>query len=409
MKAEILSVGTELLLGQIVDTNANYLAQQLALLGIDLYYISQVGDNFGRLTETIGRALGRSDLVVITGGVGPTEDDLTREAIAAVLGEEMVVQPELEAQLRAFFARRGRPMPERNVKQATLIPSARVLPNPIGTAPGWFVEKDGKVIVAMPGVPHEMRKMWEEQALPLLRPFTGGQVIASRTLKLYGIGESHAEEEVRDLIRSTNPTLATYAKPDGVHLRLTAKAPSVAAAQALLDPFEAAVRARVGQYVYGYEQDSLAAVVGRLLQERGLTLATMESCTGGLLANLVTDVPGSSAYFRGGLVAYSAELKAAFGVDPAVIAAHGTVAEETARAMARAARERLGADVGLATTGVAGPESVEGKPVGTLHLALDLQGSLHAATAQYATTRAEFKRRGAQDALYLLWRALTAR
>lgn len=409
MKAEILSVGTELLLGQIVDTNANYLAQQLALLGIDLYYISQVGDNFGRLTETIGRALGRSDLVVITGGVGPTEDDLTREAIAAVLGEEMVVQPELEAHLRAFFARRGRPMPERNVKQATLIPSARALPNPIGTAPGWFVEKDGKVIVAMPGVPHEMKKMWEEQALPLLRPFTGGQVIASRTLKLYGIGESHAEEEVRDLIRSTNPTLATYAKPDGVHLRLTAKAPSVAAAQALLDPFEAEVRARVGQYVYGYEQDSLAAVVGRLLQERGLTLATMESCTGGLLANLVTDVPGSSAYFRGGVVAYSAELKAAFGVDPAVIAAHGTVAEETARAMARAARARLGADVGLATTGVAGPESVEGKPVGTLHLALDLQGSLHAATTQYATTRAEFKRRGAQDALYLLWRALTAR
>lgn len=406
MKAEILSVGTELLLGQIVDTNANYLAQQLAPLGIDLYYISQVGDNLGRLTETIRRALERSDLLIITGGLGPTEDDLTREAIAAALGEEMTVQPELEAELRAFFERRGRPMPFRNLKQATLIPSARALPNPIGTAPGWWVERDGKVIVAMPGVPVEMRKMWEEQVVPRLQRAHGGQVIVSRTLKTIGIGESHAEDLVADLIRSTNPTLATYAKPDGVHLRLTAKAANREEAERLLDPFERQVRERIGDWVYGYEQDTLAAVVGRLLRERGLSLATMESCTGGLLASQITDVPGASAYYRGGLVAYSREAKVAFGVDPGIVERHGMVSAETARAMAAAARARLGADVALATTGVAGPDSLEGKPPGTVHVALDLRGETRVESTQHLTTRGEVKRRTALDALTMLWRAI---
>src|SRR5215469_12196089 len=196
MRAEILSIGTELLLGQIVDTNANFLAQQLPPLGLDLYYVSQLGDNLARLAAAFEQALQRSDVVITSGGLGPTEDDLTREAIAQVLGEQATVQPEMERDLREFFARRGRAMPERNVKQATLIPSAQVLRNPIGTAPGWWVEYDRRVIASMPGVPHEMHKMWDEQVQPRLARLISGGVIVSRTLKLAGIGESHAEEAV---------------------------------------------------------------------------------------------------------------------------------------------------------------------------------------------------------------------
>src|SRR5690242_1410720 len=253
MRAEILSIGTELLLGQIVDTNANFLAQQLPPLGLDLYYVSQIGDNLPRLAGAFRQALERSDVVITSGGLGPTEDDLTREAIAEVFGEQPHVVPDLEASLREFFARRGRTMPERNVKQATLIPSAAVLPNPVGTAPGWWVERDGKVIASMPGVPHEMHKMWEEQVQPRLAKRISGGAIVSRILKLIGIGESNAEEVVGDLTRSINPTLATYAKSDGIHLRLTAKAATPAEAESLLDAFEPQVRARVQEWVYGTE------------------------------------------------------------------------------------------------------------------------------------------------------------
>lgn len=406
MKAEILSVGTELLLGQIADTNAQYLAQQLSMLGIDLYFISQVGDNQGRLVEAIRRALARSDLVVITGGLGPTEDDLTREAVAEALGEELRVDPGLEQTLRHFFAIRNRPMPERNVKQASLIPSAQGLPNPIGTAPGWWVEKDGKTIVCMPGVPHEMRKMWEEQVVPRLQVRQGTQVIVSRTLKVMGLGESHVEELVLPIIRSTNPTLATYAKNDGVHLRLTAKADSREEAERLLDEFEPRVRALAGDYIYGYEHDTPAGAVGALLKRHGLSLACMESCTGGHLANMITDEEGSSAYFKGGIVAYSKELKLACGVDPAVLERYGTVDAQTALAMARAVRQRLGTDVGVATAGVAGPDEVEGKPPGTVHVAIDFMGETEVDSGRQLTTRGVLKRRASMQALFMLWSRL---
>jgi nicotinamide-nucleotide amidase len=407
VKAQIMSVGTELLLGQIVDTNAAYLAQYLSGLGIDLYWQATVGDNLGRLTDELRRAWDRADLIVMTGGVGPTDDDLTREAIAALLGEAMTVQPDLEAHLRAWFGRRGQAMPERNVKQATLIPSAEALPNPIGTAPGWWVERDGHIVVAMPGVPVEMRKMWEEQAVPRLQSrLPEGGIILSRTLKCIGIGESAVEELVRPLIASTNPTLATYAKQDGVHLRLTAKAHSRAAAEAALAAFEPRVRALAGDYVYGVDDETLAQVVGDHLRRRGLTLATMESLTGGLLASQVTDVPGSSEYFRGGVVAYSADVKRQQGVPAAVIEAHGTVAAETSLAMATAARTALGADVALATTGVAGPRELEGKPPGTIYVALDFQGRTEVEQQRWRTTRSENKRRAVLAALNLLWRAV---
>ena len=249
MRAEILSIGTELLLGQILDTNAQYLAERLADLGVDVLYVSTVGDNLGRAKETIERALGRSDLVVTTGGLGPTEDDLTREAISAVLGETPQVDSELETQLRTWFAGRGMPMPERNRKQAWLIPSASAIPNPNGTAPGWDTRARGRRIVSMPGVPREMRHMWEHTIEPTL---ASGALLRSRTLKLLGIGESSVEEELNELVRSTAPTVATYAKNDGVHVRITDKVSSddaalVAGLDARIATMERTIRDRIGR------------------------------------------------------------------------------------------------------------------------------------------------------------------
>jgi nicotinamide-nucleotide amidase len=406
MKAEILSIGTELLLGQIVDTNANFLAQQLPALGLDLYYVSQIGDNLQRLADAFQRGLERSDVIISSGGLGPTEDDLTREAIAQVMGEQLEIQPHLEAELRAFFVRRGRTMPARNVKQATTIPSGTYLPNPVGTAPGWWVERDGKVIVSMPGVPHEMHKMWEDQAQPRLAKLITGGVIVSRTLKLVGIGESHAEEALGDLTHSPNPTLATYAKSDGIHLRLTAKAALRPDAERQLDEFEPKVRERVLEWVYGGESDSFPAVVGDLLRRRGLKLAVAESATGGQLASLITEAPGASDYFLAGYVAYSAAAKQALGVSPEILAEHGTVAQATTQALAAAARQASGADVAVATTGNAGPDASEDKPVGLLHMVVDIQGRQVCQQTRYSTTRTEYKRRGALEALHLLWREL---
>lgn len=292
MNAEILSVGTELLLGSITDTNATYLTRELAALGINCYWVSQVGDNLDRLAEAVARAWGRSDVTILTGGLGPTEDDLTREAIAAVLGEPMIVQPALEAELRAFFAGRGAEMPPGNIKQATLIASASILANPVGTAPGWWVERHGRIIVAMPGVPHEMMRMWSREAAPRLAANTGGQIV-SRTLKVLGLGESAAEERVRDLLRTSNPTLATYAKNDGVHLRLTARAADEAAARALLAPLESAVRTRLADAIWGSDDETLEGVITGLLAARGLTLAVVEvgGATGGAIARLLTAAP----------------------------------------------------------------------------------------------------------------------
>jgi nicotinamide-nucleotide amidase len=409
MKAEIIAVGTELLLGEILDTNSQYLSQQMSGLGIDLYYISHIGDNHIRLTNAVLQALERSDLLIMTGGLGPTEDDLTRESIAAALGETMEVQPELENHLRTWYFRRNRPMPERNIKQATLIPSASTIPNPIGTAPGWWVETQGKYIATMPGVPVEMRKMWEEQILPRLQVIAGTGVIATRTLKTVGLGESAAEEVVQPLIRNMNPTLATYAKQDGVHLRMGAKAESRDAAEKLIDDFEVKVRELIGDWVYGYEDESLSAVVGKLLKDAGLTVGTMESCTGGLLASYFTDAPGSSAYFKGALITYTPELKMHYGVPREIVEQYGVVSEECASAMATAVREALGTDVGISTTGVAGPDPLEDKRPGTVFVAMDFQGEVSVEAAVWSTTRTEVKRRAVMDGLNMLWQALKAR
>ncbi|HKY50835.1 MAG TPA: CinA family nicotinamide mononucleotide deamidase-related protein, partial [Candidatus Limnocylindria bacterium] len=304
MRAEILSIGTELLLGQIVDTNAQYLASRLADLAIDCLYISTVGDNPSRCRETLDRALGRSDLVISSGGLGPTEDDLTRETIAAALGEEPVVDADLERELRAWFAARGVAMPDRNRKQAWLIPSARAIPNPNGTAPGWDVRKAGKRIVAMPGVPREMTYMWEHHVEPTL---IAGAVLRSRTLKLLGIGESLAEEALGELVRSTAPTVVTKAKNDGVHVRITDKDADAATMDARIARMEDVVRQRLGQYVWGADEDTLGSVIGRGLAARGWRVATAESLSGGDVARILAESPDAATWYTRGFVRPMAE------------------------------------------------------------------------------------------------------
>jgi nicotinamide-nucleotide amidase len=401
MKAEIVAVGTELLLGEIVDTNSAYLAAELADLAIDLFYVSQVGDNLSRCSEVISRAWGRSDVILVTGGLGPTEDDLTREAIAAALNEELRVdQSTLEA-IRAYFARRGLEMPPTNRKQAMLIPSATFIPNRVGTAPGWWVEKEGKVLVAMPGVPSEMRIMWEEQVRPRLKERSAGTLIR-RVIKCFGIGESNLEALISDLVRSHNPTVATYAKRDGVYIRIAAKADTVDAAREMIEEVEAAIRSRLGSVVYGADDDTLPAVVGQLLLSRGWTLSVAESCTGGQLSSLITEVPGASNYFLGGTVAYTVGAKIRLGVPSKLIEEAGAVSHEVARGLALAARTYYGSSVGLGITGVAGPSAHAGMEPGTFFVAVDLSGTLHSERFFRPMERTSFKYYAALASLNLL-------
>jgi len=406
MKAEIISIGTELLLGEITDTNASYLASQLPPLGIDLLWVTQVGDNPGRMREALERAWGRSDLILTSGGLGPTEDDITREAIADTLGEELSVDPELERWLREFFSSRGYSMPASNIKQAMLIPSAQTIPNPRGTAPGWWVERGEKLLIAMPGPPGEMQRMWEKEVSPRLHQGMGEQIIVSRTLKTFGRAEAAVGELVSPLLSSTNPSLGVYAKTDGIHLRITAKAERRQEAEEMIAEREAQIRSLLGDSIWGTDEETLEAVVGTLLGERGLTLATMESYTGGLLASTITSVPESSTCFQGGLVATSDEAKNSFGVDVALTAEYDAASPEVAGAMAEAARRRLGADIGLGVTGAISPVELGGRPLGNVHIAIDDGKNRRTARGTYPPQLPELKRRATYHALFELRKAL---
>ncbi len=407
MKAEILSIGTELLLGEIVDTNSAYIASRLPALGIDVYFKHTVGDNLERIVDTMRHAWEHNDVVITTGGLGPTEDDLTREAVARVLGEELRVDPELEAWVRSIFARRPGAMPERNIKQAWLIPSARAIPNPRGTAPGWWVERDGNIIISMPGPPGEMTRMWENEVAPELARRNPGIVLLTRTLKTSGMSEGGVDEAMSPLLKSANPSIGIYARADGIHVRFAAKAATAAEARALIEPLEEEARRVLGPVIWGVDDDTFEKVAGDILVERGLTLATMESCTGGLLADTITNVPGSSRYFLGGIVSYATEVKELMGVDAALIREHGVISDETASAMAEAVRERLGADIGIGVTGVAGPDPQDGKPVGEVHIAV-ASGRGPPAVTSYtmAQSREQVKRRAVTQAISLLRRSL---
>jgi len=370
MNAEVLSIGTELLLGEVIDTNTSYLAAQLPLLGINLHRVILVGDNRERLSEALHQAWKRSDIIFTSGGLGPTEDDITREVIAEFLDEELNVSPELEQELRLFFARMGREMSSHNIKQATIIPSARAIPNPRGTAPGWWIEKEKKIIVAMPGPPWEMQNMWVKEVMPRLQQKIQGDFILSRTLKTFGLSEARVNEVVSPLFVSADPELGIYAKPDGIHLRIIARAAKREVAEKIIAQHEAHLREILAKYIWGFDNDTLEGIVGELLIEKGLTLATMESFTGGLLASTLTSVLGNSSSYKGGFVASSNEAKITLGVDTQLIRQYGSISTEGAEAMAMAVCQRLGADIGVGVTGVAGPDIIEGKSPGLVYIAI---------------------------------------
>jgi nicotinamide-nucleotide amidase len=375
MRAEILAVGTELLLGDIANTNAQTIGRELARIGVDCLVHSTVGDNVERIAEAITGALARADAVIITGGLGPTQDDVTREAIALATGSELILDEALAAHLRATFERLRRPMPEMNLRQAERPELAAAIPNPIGTAPGLLAEHEGRVIYAVPGVPWEMEAMVLASVLPdLVRRAGETASILSRVVRVGGMPESAVAESLGPLWRRLGPgdvTVAFLAGGGEVRVRLTAKAPSEEAAAQRLAEVEREVRAVLGPAVIGAGDETLELVVSRLLGDRGWTLAVAESVTGGMIAARLTDVPGASTSFRGGVVSYATDTKSSvLKVQPSVIERHGVVSAEVARAMAAGVREALVADIGLATTGVAGPTDLDGTPVGTVVLAV---------------------------------------
>ena len=305
MRAYVLSIGTELMLGHLTDTNATFLAQDLAAHGIDLIHVTHVGDDRARLVATLRHSLQLADLVICTGGIGPTEDDLTREAISDVLGQEPTIDPALYEQIASFFAHRGHQMPERNAKQAWLIPAAEVLVNPIGTAPGWFVrlpDAPQEVIVAMPGVPREMHRMWREQALPRILPFAGATFIDTVTLKTIGIGESAAEQIIHDLVAAASPIVATYAKDDGVHIRVTATGDDAHEVRLQRERASATVRERLGDYIWGEDADTLASVLLTNLARAGARLSIAEIGTGGSFINILSTTFDASGVVLGSSV-----------------------------------------------------------------------------------------------------------
>ena len=402
MKAEIISIGTELLLGQIDNTDASYLAAQLPLLGIDLYWISVVGDNRERLTEVLKRAWERSDVILTTGGLGPTQGDITREVIAGFLGDKLEVMPDLVEKVRAFFTSRGIEMSQNNMKQATLIPSARPMFNPLGTAPGWWVEKEGRVIVVLPGPPHEMQLMWEKEAVPRLQARVGA-VIFSRIIKTFGVGESRVDEILSPFLGSANPTLATYAKIDGVQLRITAKSGDLNTAREMVGRREAEIRRLLGDSIWGMDSDTIEGVLGELLLARGLSLATMESYTCGGLAAALSSAPGSSRYFRGGIVINSDEAKTAFGVTIGNATCEADVGSGVAECMAAVVRQKLGADVGAAITGTA---ECGDKNADNVYMAIDNGKSRRSMVRNYPSYLRLAKQRAAYAALFELRRFL---
>jgi nicotinamide-nucleotide amidase len=374
VRCEIIGVGTELLLGQIVNTNAAWIGQRLADVGWDCLHHTVVGDNESRIADTIREALGRADAVILTGGLGPTQDDVTREALAAVAGVALVRRPELEQWLRDRFGRMGvQRMAEMNLRQADVPEGARTIDNPRGTAPGLILEIGGKPAYAVPGVPREMEGMLEQVVLPDLAARAGeGRAIVSRTLRTAGVGESRLAERLTPLWEEAvtgQVTMAYLASPGEVRVRLTAVGQTREEALAEIAPVEARVRQELGDIVYGSDEETLEAAVGRLLRRRSGTLATAESLTGGLLGGRITSVAGSSDYYLGGVVAYATDAKASqLEVDPALLEADGPVSEPVAAAMAAGARAAFGADLGLAATGVAGPAEQGGRRVGTLCL-----------------------------------------
>ena len=384
----MVSVGTELLLGQIVDTNASFICSALADLGIGVYFRSTVGDNTGRVQEVFLHALSRADLILSTGGLGPTDDDLTVAAAAGALGLPLERHEEAWAHVQEFFRKRNRPLSSQQEKQAMLPRGARMIPNPRGSAPGVIIEHREKTLIFTPGVPREMKGMIQDTVIPYLRErgLAGREVIRSRVLRIT-LGESVVEDRLRDLMRSSlNPTIAPYAHTGECHVRLTARG-TEAQVEPLLAGTEAAIRERLGPAVYGTGETTLEEAVAQALTAKRVSVAVAESCTGGLLGQRLTNPPGASAYMDGGVITYSNAAKRRWlGVPEALLEQHGAVSAEVAKAMAEAVRKQAGTNLGIAVTGIAGPTggTVE-KPVGLVYIALAHPGGTEVREVRYGT------------------------
>ena len=410
--AELIAVGTELLLGNISNTDAQMISQGLSAIGINVYYHTVVGDNPARLRSAVDIARDRADIIITTGGLGPTCDDLTKQTLAATFGLPLVSHEPSADRITDYFRRLhpDRPMTENNLQQAMLPEGCTVFDNDWGTAPGCaFTAGDVRVIM-LPGPPRECRAMFEHRALPYLRALSDG-VILSRTLKLFGIGESAMEARLREKMNNmSNPTLAPYAKEGECELRITAHAPTEEAAHALIAPVEADVRALFGPLVYGADIKNLESAVLQLLKDKGLTFGSAESCTGGLIAKRITDLPGASAVFKGGVVSYTDAVKhGVLGVPQELLDQFGAVSPQVAQAMAEGARRVLGCDLSVSTTGVAGPDRDDrGNPVGLVYVALAGPGFCQVKELHLgASGRAGIRNRSAHHAFDLVRRHLT--
>lgn len=409
MRCEIIAVGTELLLGQIVDSNSAWMGERLALAGIDSHFQTKVGDNLERIVSCIRLGLERSDAVILCGGLGPTQDDITREAIAEAMGVALARHPEIGDRIRAMFTARGRDMPENNLRQADVPEGASLIAQMPGTAPGLVCPVNDKVLYAVPGVPHEMREMLTGTVIPDLQKRAGvTAVISSRVLRTWGHSESGLAEmlagRIDELDALGNPTLAFQASGiEGIKVRITAKAASAREAQAILRDEEARLKLMLGDLIFGVDDETMESVVIHMLRERGFSLGVAESLTGGLMGARLTSVPGASDVFRGGIVCYASDVKfSLLGVPEGPV-----VTADAARAMAEGARRVLGADVAIATTGVAGPAEQEGQAVGTVFLGLAMDGASEAQQLQLPGDRQRIRQYAVISALNLLRRRLT--
>ncbi len=370
MNGEIICVGTELLLGNIVNTNARFLSEELATLGINIYNQSVVGDNEERIKQELSSALKRSQVIILTGGLGPTEDDMTKECVASYFGLSLTEDAESRAQIEAYFQRTGRTMTKSNYKQALMPKGAHILKNDVGTAPGCVIEHGGNTVIILPGPPSEMEYMFKKYVKPYLEK-KSQNVIVSHKVRIFGESESKIENQIKHLTKLHNPTVAPYANEGEVYLRVTASSASVTAADALCKPVINGITDILGDSVYGVDCENLQTLVVEMLKDKGLKIATAESCTAGMLSSMITEVAGSSAVFEFGISAYANRVKTnALGVPEEIIAKHGAVSEHTAAYMAMGVRKMAGADIGIGITGVAGPGASESKPVGLVYIAL---------------------------------------
>jgi len=408
MTAEILAVGTELLMGQIANTNAQYISRRLAELGINVYFHTVVGDNALRLEETLKRALERSDIVITTGGLGPTMDDLTKETIAKALNRKLVLNEDILQYIRGFFEKRNRKMTEINAKQAYLPENSIVIPNNNGTAPGCIIEEGDKAVIMLPGPPKEMQPMFDETVFDYLRQKTG-VILVSKMLKIFGMGESGVETRLIDLIKNqSNPTIAPYVSQSEVTIRVTARCKDHNEAMAMLTPVVNEIKSRLGVLVYSEDGESMEEVVLKLLKENGLVLATAESCTGGLLAGRITDIPGASEVFERGYVTYSNNAKVEdLGVSWGTLNRYGAVSRETALEMVNGLKQKTSAPAGVAITGIAGPGGgTKEKPVGLVFIAAYLKDTVVCKRLELTGNRERIRNDACLNALDMIRRLI---